>query len=58
MIFLSRVGVVIDFTNTELSLLTNSVDKTVDLMGRVNVGYLGGITEKTREHIMIAPVRI
>ena len=53
---LSRVGAVIDFTSNELSLLTNRADKTVDPINKLNIGYLGSITEITGDPIMFAPV--
>ena len=52
---LSHVGAVIDFTKNELSLLRKGDDKTVDSINNVNIGYLGGLTERTVDPIVFAP---
>ena len=43
----------IGMTNNQQGEVLISGDKTVDSIGKVNVGYLGGITEITRDHIYV-----
>ena len=52
---LSQVGVVIYFAKNELSLLRKGAHKTVDSINNVNIGYLGGLTERTVDPIVFAP---